>query len=379
MLTPAFTAELDALHAAIAPRFRRPEVRARARRYLHGLLGRSTRKNGWQLAEALGERTPDGVQRLLNAAQWDADAVRDDLRQYVVSHFGDAEAVLVVDETGFLKKGMKSAGVARQYSGTAGRIENCQVGVFLHYASPQGQAFLDRALYLPKVWVADQERRTEAGIPEDVAFATKGALAQAMLARAFAAGVPAQWVTADEVYGSDRALRRWLEEANHAYVLAISRAHPLWSSERMARERVETAIATLREEDWQRLSVGNGSKGPRVYDWAIIRFPVRETGEWMHGMLARRSLSDATAIAYYRVFAPVGTDVETLARVAGTRWTIEVGFERAKGEVGLDEYEVRRWEAWHRHITFALLADAYLAVTRMHAVAIEKKGAVVTV
>ncbi len=375
MLADRLTTDLDALHAHIAPRFHRPEVRTRARRSLDGLLAPVERKNGWQLAEALGERTPDGVQRLLNAARWDADAVRDDLREYVVTHLGAADAVLVVDETGFLKKGTKSVGVARQYSGTAGRIENCQIGVFLAYASAHGQAFIDRALYLPKAWVRDGERRREAGIPEAVGFATKGELARTMLARAYAAGVPARWVTADEVYGNDRGLRRWLEHAQRAYILGISRAHRLWSSERGRMERVETAMAAVPATAWERLSVGAGSKGPRVYDWAEIRFPVAAPQGWRHGMLARRSLSDPTEIAYYRVFAPAETTLAALARVAGTRWTIEMGFERAKGEVGLDEYEVRRWEAWHRHITLSLLADAYLAVTRQHAVSEEERGA----
>jgi SRSO17 transposase len=369
------TTDRDALHARIAPRFHRPEVRTRARRYLDGLLAPIGRKNGWHLAEALGERTPDGVQRLLNAARWDADAVRDDLREYIVTHLGAADAVLVVDETGFLKKGTKSVGVARQYSGTAGRIENCQIGVFLAYASDHGQAFIDRALYLPKAWVRDGERRREAGIPEAVGFATKGELARTMLARAYAAGVPARWVTADEVYGNDRALRRWLEDEQRAYVLGISRAHRLWSNERRRTERVEEAMAALPTTAWQRVSVGDGSKGPRVYDWAEIRFPVATREGWRHGMLARRSLSDPSEIAYYRIFAPDGTTLAELARVAGRRWTIEMGFERAKGEVGLDEYEVRRWEAWHRHITLALLADAYLAVTRQHAVSEEERGA----
>ncbi len=332
LLAAAFAADLDALHDRIAPRFHRPEVRARARRYLDGLLAHLPRKNGWQLAEALGERTPDGVQRLLNAARWDADAVRDDLRDYVVAQLGDAEAVLVVDETGFLKKGMKSAGVARQYSGTAGRIENCQIGVFLSYASCHGQAFVDHSLYLPKVWATDRARRQEAGIPDSVGFATKGELARTMLARTFAAGVPARWVTADEAYGNDGALRRWLQEQGRAYVLGVSRAHMLWSGERSVRERVETAVAALPADAWGRFSVGEGSKGPRVYDWAMIRFPVEAPAGWTHGMLARRSLDDAE-IAYYRVFAPGGTAVEELARVAGTRWTVEIGFERAKGEV----------------------------------------------
>ena len=370
-------ASLDDLYTEIAPRFGRPEVRARARRYLDGLLAPVERKNGWQLAEALGERTPDGVQRLLNAAHWDADAVRDDLQRYVVTHLGDADAVLVVDETGFLKKGTKSAGVARQYSGTAGRIENCQIGVFLHYASPRGQAFLDRALYLPKAWTADATRRQEAGIPVGVSFATKGELAQAMLARAFAAAVPARWVVADEVYGNDGALRLWLHAQERAYVLGVNRAHMIWSGETWTQERVEATIGALPAAAWQRLSVGEGSKGPRVYDWVAIRLPFDSPQGWAQGVLARRSLNDPEEIAYYRVFAPEGTSVGELAEVAGTRWTIEMGFERAKGEVGLDEYEVRRWEAWHRHITLALLADAYLAVTRMHAVQEEEKGAAV--
>ncbi len=377
MRISAVTPSLDTLHAEIAPRFGRPEVRARARRYLDGLLAPIARKNGWQLAEALGERTPDGVQRLLNAAHWDADAVRDDLQRYVVTHLGDADAVLVIDETGFLKKGTKSAGVARQYSGTAGRIENCQIGVFLVYAAPCGSAFLDRALYLPKAWTADAQRRQEAGIPETVGFATKGELAKQMLAHAFAAAVPARWVVADEVYGNDGALRRWLHAQERAYVLGVARSHMIWSGETWTQERVEETIGALPDEDWQRLSVGNGSKGPRVYDWVAIRLPFDSPQGWVQGVLARRSLDAPDEIAYYRAFAPEGTTVAELARVAGTRWTIEIGFERAKGEVGLDEYEVRRWEGWHRHITFALLADAYLAVTRMHAAGAEKKGAAI--
>lgn len=375
MGVPAVTASLDALHAEIASRFARPEVRARARRYLDGLLAPIVRKNGWQLAEALGERTPDGVQRLLNAAQWDADAVRDDLQRYVVTHLGDADAVLVVDETGFLKKGTKSAGVARQYSGTAGRIENCQIGVFLVYAAPRGSAFLDRALYLPKAWTADADRRQEAGIPDTVEFATKGELAKAMLARVFAAAVPARWVVADEVYGNDGALRRWLHEQERAYVLGVARSHMIWSAETWTQERVEETIGALPEDGWQRLSIGNGSKGPRVYDWVAIRLPFDSPHGWVQGVLARRSLDAPDDIAYYRVFTPEGTTVGELAQVAGSRWTIEIGFERAKGEVGLDEYEVRRWEAWYRHITFSLLADAYLAITRVDAREAEKKGA----
>jgi len=250
-------------------------------------------------------------------------------------------------------------------------------GVFLVYAAPCGAAFLDRALYLPKAWTADEERRLEAGIPATVEFATKGALAKQMLAHAFAAAVPARWVVADEVYGNDGALRRWLHAQERAYVLAVARSHMIWSGETWTQERVEETVAALPEEAWQRLSVGDGSKGPRMDDWAAIRLPFDSPHGWTQGVLARRSLSDPEEVAYYRVFAPEGTALAELAQVAGTRWTIEIGFERAKGEVGLDEYEVRRWGAWHRHITFALLADAYLAVTRMHAAGAEKKGAAI--
>jgi SRSO17 transposase len=338
-------------------------VRARVRAYLAGLLSRVERKNGWQVAEQLGESGPQGVQRLLNRAHWDADAVRDDLRVYVVEHLGDPDAVLVVDETGFLKKGTKSVGVKRQYSGTAGRIENSQVGVFLAYAAPRGRAFLDRALYLPKEWATAQERRHEAGVPDTVRFATKGHLAQDMLARAFAAGVPAAWVTADEVYGDDGAFRSWLEAQERSSVLAVSGDHRLWVDGRQ--ERVDGLTAALPAEAWTRLACGEGAQGPRLYDWAAWRLPA--TAERAQWVLVRRSLSDPTERAYYRAAGPLGTPLAELVRVAGTRWVIEDCIERAKGEVGLDQYEVRRWPAWYRYITLALVAHAYLEITRAHA------------
>ncbi len=356
---------VEALHARIAGRFRRAEVRARARGYLEGLLGRVERKNGWQLAEQLGERGPQGVQRLLNAAHWDAEAVRDDLRAYVVEHLGDPAGVLVVDETGFLKKGTKSVGVKRQYSGTAGRIENSQVGVFLAYASPRGRAFVDRSLYLPQEWAADADRRAEAGVPEEVTFATKGQLARAMLARAYAVGVPAAWVTADEVYGDDGGLRAWLDAQERSYVLAVSCSHRLWVEGQQ--ERVDLLSAALPPEAWTRLSCGEGSQGPRLYDWACRRLPAAAGDARAAWVLVRRSLSDPTELAYYRACGPARTPLAELVRVAGTRWVIEECIQRAKGEVGLDQYEVRRWTAWHRHITLALLAHAYLEVTRAQA------------
>jgi SRSO17 transposase len=353
--------ELAALQARIAPHFGRPEVRARAGKFLTGLLDPLERRNGWQLAEALGERSPDGVQRLLRTARWEAEAVRDDLRAYVVEHLGDPDAVLVIDETGFLKKGTKSVGVARQYSGTAGRIENCQIGVFLAYASPRGHAFLDRALYLPKAWTQDAQRREEAGVPPEVTLATKGDLAQTMLARALAADVPAAWVTGDEIYGNDGDLRRWLERAAHPYVLAVARSHPVWQDG--VQVRADSLLATIPGQGWQRIDVGAGSKGPRLYDWACGRLPYETEAGWAQWLLIRRSVSQPEEVAFYRAYGREATTLAELARVAGTRWTIEEGFQRAK-EVGLDQYEVRRWEGWHRHITLCLLAHAFLEVTR---------------
>src|ERR687894_841556 len=256
--TVAMWAEgLEAVHARVAPRFVRAEPRRRALGYLRGLLSPVERKNGWQLAEQAGEATPDGMQHLLARADWDADQVREDLRAYVVEHLGDGRAVLVVDETGFLKKGAKSVGVQRQYSGTAGRTENCQVGVFLAYAGRCGRAFLDRALYLPKAWADDPARRTEAGVPEAVRFATKGALAKAMLRRAFAGGVPAAWVVGDTVYGTDPGLRPWFEAERRAYVLAVPKSHRVWPGERPA--SAQTAVARVPTDAWTRLSAGDWS------------------------------------------------------------------------------------------------------------------------
>jgi SRSO17 transposase len=366
-----WTATVDALHARIAPRFRRVEARTRVRRYLEGLLAPVERKNGWQLAEHLGEAGPQGVQRLLNGADWQADAVRNDLMAFVSECLGDPQGVLIVDETGFLKKGIKSVGVARQYSGTAGRRENQQIAVFLAYATAQGTVLLDRALYLPEAWADDADRRAEAGVPDTIGFATKGELAQAMLARAFAAPVPAAWVAGDTIYGSDE-VRQWLEAQERNYVLAVPCTHGIWT----AGEQVEVQVLAdqLPEDAWARRSAGEGSQGPRWYDWACLALPYTGApgrGQWL---LVRRSVSDPTERAYYRVAAPSSTRVATMVRVAGRRWCIETTFEDAKGLVGLDQYEVRKWEAWHRHITLAMLAHAALVVTRATLVP-EEKGA----
>ena len=368
---------IERVHECIAGRFRRPEPRRRALDYLRGLLSPVERKNGWQLAEQAGEATPDGVQRLLYNYRWDADLIRDDLRDYVVEHLGDADGVLVVDETGFLKKGGKSVGVQRQYSGTAGRIENCQVGVFLAYAGAKGRTLLDRDLHLPQVWAQDRERREEAGVPEDAVFRTKPQLAQLMLERAADSGVPFSWFTGDEVYGSDRKLRRWLEREEIPHVMAIKSNEKLWAwtEKGPLQVRADRLASGVEESAWVRCSAGNGAKGPRVYDWTAVKIrPLREPGKG-HWLLARRSLAKPGELAYYLCFGPAETTLAELVRVAGTRWATLECFEEAKGEVGLDQYEVRRWDGWHRHITLAMLAHAYLTVIKYQAMEQGEKGA----
>ncbi len=344
----------------------RSESRQQALAYLQGLLGPVERKNSWQLAEAAGDDTPYRMQRLLSSADWDADLVRDDLRAYVVEHLGDPEGVLVMDETGFLKKGTKSAGVQRQYSGTAGRTENCQIGVFLAYASPQGRCFLDRELYLPREWANDGERRREAGVPDSVTFRTKPELAREMLERALGAGVPVAWVTGDEVYGSDGALRGWLERRRQPYVLAVRSNQRIWlktGPEPGVREvSVQEAAAGLPPLAWVRRSAGAGAKGERWYDWAVVESALWWGPEQRQWLLVRRSLSRPEELAYYLVAGPAAASPEQMVRVAGRRWAIEECLESAKGEVGLDQYQVRRWTGWYRHITLALLAHAYLTV-----------------
>lgn len=354
----------------IGRRFERAEPRERALAYLKGLMSDIPRKNGWQLAEYAGEATPDGMQRLLSTAVWDEDGVRDDLRTYVVEELGTPEGVLVVDETGFLKKGRRSVGVKRQYSGTAGRVENCQIGVFLGYASEKGHALIDREVYLPEEWAADGARRARAKVPADVQFATKPELARQMLEGAFAAGVACAWVTGDSIYGGDRRLRLWLEEQRQWFVLGIAKNEPLWCE--FEQKRADEWAATVPDDTWQRLSCGNGTKGPREYDWAWL--PLSRWGQsadiW-HALLVRRSLTDGE-LAYFVVFAPANTPLQTLVTIAGIRWTIEECFELGKDEVGLDEYEVRHWTGWYRHITLSMWALAFLTVTRFQAAQTEQ-------
>jgi SRSO17 transposase len=362
--------ELNIVGTRIGARFERAEPRERALAYLQGLMGDIPRKNGWQLAEYAGEATPDGMQRLLSTAAWDVAGVRDDLRAYVVEELGTPAGVLVVDETGFLKKGTHSVGVKRQYSGTAGRVENCQIGVFLGYASEKGHALIDREVYLPEEWAADDARRTRAKVPADVQFVTKPELARQMLERAFAAGVPCAWVTGDSSYGGDRRLRLWLEEQRRWFVLGIAKNEPLWCE--FEQKRADEWATTLPDEAWQRLSCGDGAKGPREYDWALLPLPRwGQSADMLHALLVRRSLTDGE-LAYFVVFAPADTPLHTLVTVAGMRWTIEACFETGKDEVGLDEYEVRHWTGWYRHITLSMWALAFLTATRLQAVQTEQ-------
>lgn len=374
----AWRNELSALQERLGELFGRPEPRRQAGLYLEGLLSATERKNGWQLAEQIGDARPWRTQRVLSHVLWDADAAQELCRDYVFEHLGASDGVLVVDETGFLKKGEHSAGVARQYSGTAGRVENVQIGVFLTYASSKGHALIDRELYLPKDWCEDADRRAAAAIPDAVNFATKPALAGEMIGRALDAGLPCAWVLGDEIYGSDRRLRMDLERRGQPFVLAIRSNETLWSvlEERHGQHTAAKLTQALPAEAWQRLSAGAGSKGERFYDWARVRLTRLQQPPWDHWLLVRRNRRDPTDLAYYVVFGPAETSLAALARVAGRRWAIEECFEVAKQEVGLADYEVRSWHGWYRHITLAMLALAFLAGMRvtLNAATPRKKG-----
>jgi SRSO17 transposase len=368
----------------IGPRFGRSETRDLSALYLETLLKPVARKNCWQLAEVASENNPYGMQRLLCHAKWDADAVRDDLRDYVMEYLGELEGIGVIDETGFIKQGEKSVGVQRQYSGTAGKIENCQIGVFLVYVSSKGNAFLDRELYLPESWADNPARRKEAGVPKKIKFATKQKLAKIMLERAMKAGIRFSWITSDAIYGSNWELRNWLEKERQPYVLAVRSNQYVWWQD-FRQWRVDKLADEVLPDAWKRLSIGAGSKGLRLYDWAWIRLPKFEStsvADWGRWLLVRRSIEKPDEIAYYLAAGPSapctgeagpeGVSLEKLAGIAGKRWAIEMAFEEAKGEAGLDEYEVRKWESWYRHITLSLFAHAYLVVCRVFG---DKKGA----
>src|SRR5712691_4296752 len=366
--------EFEAFHARFADLFERSESREQVRKYLRGLLTEAQRKNSWQMAEAVGESIPDRMQRLLYRAPWDADAARDRLQEFVIETFGDPEGIGVVDETGFLKKGTHSVGVARQYTGTAGKRENSQVATVLSYASKDAQVFLDRELYLPQGWAGDPVRRAEAHVPQEVGFATKPQQAIAMLQRAWEHGVPMRWVTGDEVYGDSPRLRETIQAHGRFYVLAVSANTRVWTQRPEVEEptdqtggrprlaprvvkgapkaqMVSEVIASLPTSAWKRLAVVEGEKGMITYHWARVR--VVESRDQLPGpdvwLLSRRSPAAPEKLAYYLDYAPSKTSLETLMRVASTRYTVEQCIEEAKGETGLDEYEVRFWHSWYRH------------------------------
>jgi len=369
-----WVAALDALVELISGRFRRAEPRRRVGAYLRGLLAGLERKNGWTVAEHAGAVSPDGMQRLLRTADWDIDGVRDDLRGYVLDELGDqASGVFVVDETGFVKKGVRSAGVARQYTGTTGKIDNCQIGVFLAYSSARGRALIDRELYLPTAWTEDRARCTAAGIPDEVGFATKPQLGVAMLERAHADGVLSGWVTADEVYGQNPSFRGWLAAHRVPFVVATRNDDMLTSPDGHRRQAKTLAVLAGYSDGaagWERRAIGPGAHGLREYDWlAVVLDPAGLPTGWGHWLLVRRQTEPSPGkthreLAFYRCAGPTATPIRELIRVAGARWSIEECFQMAKNEAGLDHYQVRDYRAWYAHITLSMLAAAYLAATR---------------
>lgn len=350
----------DEVAGRIAGRFARPETRATTGELLVGLLSPIERKNGWWLAERAGHPGPDRMQRLLRTAVWDDPGVVGDLRDLVSTRLDHPDAIFVIDETGFLKKGVMSVGVQRQYSGTAGRIENSQVGVFLTYASPHGRAFIDVRLYLPASWCDDRGRCLAAGVPDGIEFATKPHLALAMIEDAVAAGVRVGFVTGDEVYGADPVLRCGLRRLGLGYVLAIARNQPVQATEPV-RIRPDDIAADLGGVAWERRSAGPGVKGERFYDWAFVHDHTTDDAG-VHSLLIRRAI-DTGELAFYRCWTPRPVPLATLIRVAGRRWSIEETFQAAKTHIGLDHYQCRGWTAWHRFILLAMLALAILVIT----------------
>lgn len=365
----------------VRPLFTQARVAASAGDFLDTLLGNEPRKTGWMRAEAAGDPGPWRQQALLGRGRWDADALRDVVRNYVVEHLAGDDAVLVIDETGFLKQGRASCGVGRQYTGSAGKITNCQIGVFAAYVSHKGHAFIDRALYLPKTWTSDPARMEAAHVPGTIAFATKPTLASAMIDRAVAAGVPFSWVAADSVYGVGD-VEKTLRRAGRGYVLGVNSNHCFgsWNTAPLIAGEAKDIAQDLPAEVWQRLSAGLGTKGERLYDWAYCpladlddeEFGAPTPGLWTRGLLIRRGIADGEC-AYFTTWSPHGTSIDTLVRVEGTRWRIEEGFETAKNELGLDHNETRSWHGWHRHVSLVMLAYAMMAAVRYRANAITPK------
>jgi SRSO17 transposase len=371
-----WAASLREVKARMRPLFTQERVARSAGLFLDGLLGEERRKTGWMRAEAAGDPGPWRQQAILGRGRWDADALRDIVREYVVETLAEPDAVLVVDETGFLKQGKASCGVARQYTGSAGKITNCQIGVFAAYVSGKGHAFIDRALYLPKAWADDPARRLAAHVPQQIAFATKPHLARGMIERAIAAGVPFAWVVGDSIYGVsevEMALRR----AGKGYVLGVNATSQFnsWGAKPPVAGTAAAIAGALDPTAWRRLSAGAGSKGERLFDWAYLELADLDVAEyneslsglWTRGLLIRRNIADDGDLAFFATWCPAGTGMETLVAVEGRRWAIEDGFETAKNELGLDHNETRSWHGWHRHVSLVMLAFAMLAAIRRKA------------
>src|SRR5450631_14395 len=370
-----WAASLREVKKRIRPLFRQERVATNAGLFLEGLLGDEQRKTGWMRAEAAGDPGPWRQQAILGRMDWDAGALRDIVRDYVIEHLADDDAVLVIDETGFLKQGKASCGVARQYTGSAGKITNCQIGVFATYVSRHGHAFIDRALYLPKGWTDDPDRLAATYVPADTGFATKPKLATRMIARAIATAVPFKWVAADTVYGIGD-IEQQLRQAGKGYVLGVSSAHVFQSSgkRRSVSGTAADIASTRRSSDWKRLSSGDGTKGPRLHDWCYLELADLDAGQfnnanaglWTRGLLIRRRIADGD-LAFFTTWCPAGTAIETLVAIEGHRWAIEDSFETAKNEFGLDHNESRSWHGWHRHVSMVMLAFAMMAVIRHRA------------
>jgi SRSO17 transposase len=361
--------------ARMRPLFAQERMARSAAAFLDGLLGPERRKTGWMRAEAAGDPGPWRQQAILGRGRWEADGLRDVVRDCALETLADPDAVLVLDETGFLKQGKASCGVARQYTGSAGKITNCQIGVFLAYVSRHGHAFIDRALYLPKGWADDPARRAAARIPDVVGFATKPRIALGMVERAIAAGVPFSWVAADTVYGVG-AVEMALRRAGKGYVLGVTGAHHVhsWGVLPLVAGTAEEIAKDLSPSAWRRLSAGEGTKGPRLHDWAYLELAHLEADEyvegaggfWTRGLLMRRHVADGE-VAYFTTWCPKGTPAEVLVAVEGRRWAIEDAFESAKNELGLDHNETRSWHGWHRHVSLVMLAFAVLTAARHRA------------
>ena len=355
----------------IRPLFTQRRVAASAGEFLDGLLGNEPRKTGWMRAEAAGDPGPWRQQAILGRGRWDADALRDVVREYALETLSDGDAVLVIDETGFLKQGKASCGVARQYTGSAGKITNCQIGVFASYVSRHGHAFIDRALYLPKEWTDDRRRLKAAHVPNNIEFATKPQIARRMITRAIAAKVPFSFVATDTVYGTGM-IEALLRDAGKGYVLGVAanRVFHSWGKPQLISGTADTIAQSLPKTAWRRLSSGEGTKGPRLHDWAYVELADLEAGtlaeEWTRGLLIRRNIANGD-LAFFSTWCPKGTPMTKLVAVEGHRWAIEDSFETAKNEFGLDHNETRSWHGWHRHVSLVMLAFAMMAVIRHRA------------